>query len=134
MSAQQSLEQKRAATAWGCIADVRSKKFAKEYGALARNAPADIQSNGLGQALAFWRAKGKKGDNEHTHLLNDVSKWVGKQIKDDENLDLLEWVIKDANTNDYRRATAEAMAFLQWLKRFAEAELEDKSTSSREAA
>ncbi len=141
MSRQRSLEQDRAKAAWECVDNVskngkneKGKSFAKDYGSLAKDAPAHIQSNGLGQTLAFWRAKGfvkgkpKDGDNEHAHLLADVSKWVGKQIKSDENLNLLEWVIKDANTNNYRRATAEAMAFLQWLKRFAEAELSEETT------
>lgn len=136
MSLQRSKEQERAKAAWACVDNVRKngrnkdgESFADKYGSLAQSAPADLQMNGLGQTLAFWRAKGyekgnpKKGDNEHAHLLADVSKWVGKQIKGDENLELLEWIIKEANTNDYRQATAEAMAFLQWLKRFAEAEL-----------
>lgn len=140
MSMQQSLEQKRAAAAWACVENVkkngRNKKgegFAKDYGALAKDAPAYIQSNGLGQTLAFWYAKGfekgapQQGNNEHAQLFRDVSQWVGKQIKGDENLNLLDWVVKVADTNDYRRATVEAIAFLIWLKRFVEAELsEDK--------
>jgi CRISPR-associated protein Cmr5 len=146
-SPQQSLEQKRAAAAWAFVENVKKngknkkgESFAKDYGSLAKDAPAHIQSNGLGQTLAFWYAKGfekgepKKGNNEHAQLFGDVSRWVGKQIKGNENLNLLDWIIKDANTNDYRRATAEAMAFLQWLKRFAEAELEDKPKSNEEAA
>jgi len=36
---------------------------------------------------------------------------------------LLEWIIKTATTEEYRRATSEAISFLIWLKRFAEAEL-----------
>ncbi|RMG70621.1 MAG: hypothetical protein D6711_16870, partial [Chloroflexi bacterium] len=41
------------------------------------------------------------------------------------NNDILKWIQQDASTEDYRRATAEAQAFLIWLKRFAEAELGD---------
>jgi CRISPR-associated protein Cmr5 len=146
MSKQRSLEQERAAAAWNCVETVKNgkndkgKSFAKEYGQLAKSAPADIQTNGLGQTLAFWRAKGfekgkpRDGDNEHAHLLADVSTWVKEQIKWQSNLELLEWITKEASTNDYRRTTAEAMAFLQWLKRFAEAELEDKSKPSEGAA
>jgi CRISPR-associated protein Cmr5 len=48
---------------------------------------------------------------------------VSSQIRQANGRDLLDWVIKDAMTNDYRRATAEAIAFLGWAKRFAEAEL-----------
>ncbi len=121
MSQQQSLEQKRAARAWECVTDVRDnhKAFRKDYGSLARSAPADIQSNGLGQTLAFWRAKGKE---EHKAIYAHVTDWVKKQMNVTQP-DLLAWVMSQASTDQYRQATAEAMAFLQWLKRFAEAEL-----------
>ncbi len=119
MSRQRSLEQERAKTAWECVTAVKGQGYAGKYGQLARSAPADIQANGLGQTLAFWNAK---GEAHHRKLLNDVSKWVKGQIKFSES-SLLEWVIKTADTDGYRRATAEAIAFLTWLKRFAEAEL-----------
>ena len=39
--------------------------------------------------------------------------------------DLLERLVKPGTSSaDYRRATAEALAYLNWLKRFAEAEPE----------
>jgi CRISPR-associated protein Cmr5 len=136
MSQQRSKEQDRAKAAWACVDTVRrngknkdGESFADKYGSLAKSAPADIQMSGLGQTLAFWRAKGyekgnpKKGDNEHAHLLTDVSKWVKDQVKWKSNLALLDWITQEATTDEYRQATAEAMAFLSWLKRFAEAEL-----------
>ena len=131
MSRQRSLEQERAAKAWACVVQTRDsgKDYAKEYGSLAKRAPADIQSNGLGQTLAFWRAKGydkgkpkNNGANEHYQLLLHVSEWVKNQLKYDQQL-LLDWIVQKASTDEYRRATAEAMAFLAWVKRFAEAEL-----------
>ncbi|MCC7354485.1 MAG: type III-B CRISPR module-associated protein Cmr5 [Anaerolineae bacterium] len=122
MSRQRSLEQKRAAEAWSRVRQIQEhgKKYAKEYAQLAKSAPADIQTNGLGQTLAFWRAKGK---DEHKALFHDVSGWVGNQVSHGQKSDLLEWIVNEASTDDYRRATAEAIAFLAWLKRFAEAEL-----------
>jgi CRISPR/Cas system CMR-associated protein Cmr5 small subunit len=33
---------------------------------------------------------------------------------------MLEWLLKQSTT-EYRRATAETLAYLSWLKRFAEA-------------
>ncbi|MGB3220559.1 MAG: type III-B CRISPR module-associated protein Cmr5, partial [Anaerolineae bacterium] len=69
MSGQPSLEQRRANYAWRRIDEVKKKRFAKKYGQLARSAPADVQTNGLGQTLAFWRANGLKAGkaqpNEH---------------------------------------------------------------------
>jgi CRISPR-associated protein Cmr5 len=122
MSRQRSLEQDRAKAAWDRVTAIKDQRsHAGKYGQLARRGPADIQSNGLGQTLAFWNAQDK--DKAHFHaLLMDVSDWVGTQIKFTEP-NLLEWIVKTAGTNEYRRATTEAIAFLSWVKRFAEAEL-----------
>lgn len=123
MSQQQSLEQKRAGQAWDCVKEVKSRKYEKDYLSLARSAPADIQANGLGQTLAFWRAK--KKDEDKALLYQHVAAWVKIQVQFTQPSDLLEWIMKQAETDEYRRATTEAIAFLSWVKRFAEAELGD---------
>ena len=133
MSQQRSLEQERAKMAWERVKHVseHGKGYAKEYGQLAKSALADIQANGLGQTLAFWRAKGMKdgkpkdhGENAHWRLYEHVSDWVMKRMNHTPSDGLMGWVIAvGTTTDDYRRATAEGMAFLGWLKRFAEAEL-----------
>jgi CRISPR-associated protein Cmr5 len=119
-SQQRSLEQKRAAQAWDAVSHVKGQDYDAKYQSLAANAPADVQSNGLGQTLAFWQAKGKA---EHKAIYQAVAGWVTSQVKTSPGGDLLKWIVKDATTDEYRRATAEAIAFLTWLKRFAEAEL-----------
>lgn len=119
MSRQRSLEQERAKRAWEFVTKAKGQNYAGKYGQLARSAPADIQANGLGQTLAFWKAK---GEAHHQALFNDVSQWVKAQLNFSDG-DLLGWVVNTADTDGYRRATAEAIAFLTWLKRFAEAEL-----------
>lgn len=145
MSPQQSKEQERAREAWTCVRAIKErdeqlpekKRFGKEYGALAKSAPADIQVNGLGQTLSFWRAKGMKqgkpkedGDNAHWKLYEHVSEWVMNNLNQKPKDGLMNWVMdKGATTNQYRQATTEAMAFLQWLKRFAEAELSEEKTT-----
>lgn len=131
MSQQQSLEQKRAKAAWAKVEQMRTKSYAKEYGQLAKSAPAAIQTNGLGQTLAFLRAKGSKdgrpkdgGDNAHWKLQEHISEWVLGYLSQTHTNGLLGWVMaENTSTDEYRRATAETMAFLSWLKRFAEAEL-----------
>jgi CRISPR-associated protein Cmr5 len=117
-SEQRTIDQKRAQQAWLDIRQIKGKGFEKEFRSLALSAPADIQISGLGQVLAFLRAKGK---NEHNELYGYIQGWLRGQS----NItgDLLEWISQTATTEEYRRATAEAMAFLMWLKRFAEAEL-----------
>ncbi len=118
MSTRQTQEQKRAAQAWKDVRnDVKGKGFASEYKALAASAPADIQTNGLGQTLAFWLSKGK---GEHKTLYGHVSTWVVQRMG--ASGDLLRWITQTDSTR-YRRATVEALAFLGWLKRFAQAEL-----------
>jgi len=138
-SRQRSIDQERATAAWRRVAAVRDAKvsWAGEYAQLARGAPADIQTSGLGQTLAFWKAKGKvRGpmqaaamQNAHQALLAHLSTWVSEQITAARGHDLLDWVIGRADTDGYRRATAEALAYLAWLRRFAEAELREGEES-----
>ncbi|MCX7622351.1 MAG: type III-B CRISPR module-associated protein Cmr5 [Thermomicrobium sp.] len=122
-SVQRLLEQQRAAAAWECVAAVRNASYAAEYGQLAREAASLVQMHGLGQTLAFLKAKAKDKENEHQRLFRDLSRWVGKQVTGQEQDDLREWIVRTASVAEYRRATLEALAFLTWLKRFAEAEL-----------
>lgn len=132
MSYQRSLEQKRAEHAWNAVSKASNGQagWAKEYGQLARGAPADIMISGLGQTMAFWRAKGYdngrpkgNGQNAHYQLLEHLSDWLKKRFHTAESGDVVEWIVQKASVAEYRRASAEALAYLTWLKRFAEAEL-----------
>ena len=130
MSQQRSLEQERAKAAWKLISDYKDahKTNKDEQGkmrALALGAPAEIQMIGLGQALAFWRAKSRKdSEKHHKDFYEAISGWVKERIKWNGNDSLLEWVMNTASTSDYRRATSETLAYLKWMKYFAEGELE----------
>ncbi len=125
MATRQMLERERARYAWEKIGEVKVGGFDKEYKALARSAGADIQINGLGQTLAFW--KSKRDSDAHSKLYEHVSHWVRKRV--DESwigVDLLQKLIEEETSGDqYRRATTEAAALVVWLKRFAEAEIAD---------
>jgi CRISPR-associated protein Cmr5 len=98
----------------------------KGYSSLARKVPMLVLTNGLGQTLAFLKAKGKNDPaDEHTVLFRHLSNWVLSQVASStpaSNGDLLQWVLQN-DSAAYRRATIESLAFLTWLKRFAEAEL-----------
>ncbi len=132
ISRQQSLDQQRAERAYKNVTAINEQpddKLKSRYSSLARKVPAMIQTNGLGQALAFLRAKAgspKDRDSEkperksHRLVYEHISAWVMKQLNQDETGSLLEWVIQN-DSPTYRRATNEAMAFLNWLKRWAEA-------------
>ncbi len=118
MSTRQTQEQERAKQAWEDVhGGVKGKNFASEYKSLAVSAPADIQTNGLGQTLAFWLSKGK---SEHTAIYDHLSTWVTEKMGTRD--ELLPWITRTDSTH-YRQATIEALAFLGWIRRFAQAEL-----------
>jgi len=134
----QNLEQERGGAAWTDVTKVRDSKnssLQKEYRSLARGLNAMIQINGLGQTLGFLKAKGK-GDDKKAHylLLQHLTDWMKDEkhfhaaniaVMNNGHDGLLRWVLDTGTSSaDYRRATTECLAFGNWLRRFAEAELE----------
>ena len=112
-----TIEQDRAKAAWDAVRGVGSNQA--QYLSLARSAPADIHNHGLAQTLAFWQAKRQP---HHLALCGHVSAWTMGQL-DLTHDRLLEWITHRETTSDqYRRAITEALAYLVWIKRFAEAE------------
>lgn len=114
-----TIEQRRAARAQECVAGIRGD--VKAYKAVASSFPAMIRMNGLGQALAFIRSR--KAD-EYGHVYGHVSGWLCRSpdgvLANGEDADALDELVKrDATT--YRHAETEAMAFMVWIKRYAEA-------------
>ncbi len=125
------IEQKRGQRAWEYVSTVSklSKDDQKDYRSRALGLNAMVQINGLGQALAFLNAKSSK--YPACKLLYDqLSAWIGEMMKLEKQTDLLEWILKSAQRDQYRQATAECLAFGTWLRRFAEAELKAPDDSS----
>ena len=108
----QTRDQKLATYAARCIAHVKGKQ--SDFKSQARNLPGLIMTNGLGQALAFIKAKGQD------QLYGFISGWVSDKVYNKQDGDLLDLIINN-NSLQYRRAMQEAMALSAWLKRFAEA-------------
>jgi CRISPR-associated protein Cmr5 len=130
-STQQTLEQRRAARAWQCVEEAKQQQdvVKKKYSTMARKLPSLIQVNGLGQSLAFVYSKAKfeernRGEEAQANelIFNQVSDWVKGELRISGDKNLLK-ILVERKSDFYRRATAEAIAFLNWLKRFAEAEL-----------
>lgn len=118
-SALRTLEQERAKHAWKYVQEVKDQTFAGDYRSIVVKAPSLIVTNGLGQALAFFRSK---PDRPHFQsLYRHLAEWVNNKLHT--SSDLLDWLVNDATSQQYRLATMEALALLQWLRRFAEAEL-----------
>lgn len=118
-SAQKTRDQERAADAWAAVRRHANLGHAKEFKALVRGFPALILTNGLGHALTFLRAKNKP---HHKALYDALNLWIGDHMGA-QRTDLLEWLMEHSSDH-YRRATTEALAYLVWLKRFAEAEIQ----------
>lgn len=119
-----TLDQRRAKHAWEVIQRAKQKnghhqkQDPKKFGGQAKKLPTRIMAAGLGQALAFLKAK-----DYAPGLLAELTEWMRQRIapKQGEPTDLLERIIK-GDSDFLRRATDEVLAYLLWLNRFAEAE------------
>lgn len=121
------LDRCRAEAAWKAVQEIAATD--KEYGSLAREMPTLIQVNGLAQTLAFLKAKNKPHHPHHQNMFQHLSDWVCQQLRLGQG-DLLENILR-MDSQLYRRATAESLAFLQWLKRFAESKIEKSEDKAR---
>lgn len=120
----QSLDQERAAQA---ATDVRAikelgERDKKTYRSLVEGLPAMVVANGLGQTCAYLlsRAEGKREKVER-RLYEQLQQWLTGRVAGLQG-ELLDTLMK-ADVGTYRRAQVEALAYVQWLKRFAQAEL-----------
>jgi len=75
--------------------------------------PAMILMSGFGQTCAFYKAN--KKDN-HAEVLKVLESWLKKG-------DLMRFITQ-SSAHEYQIAQAEALEYLNWLKKFAKAYLE----------
>ncbi|MGE0529667.1 MAG: type III-B CRISPR module-associated protein Cmr5 [Bdellovibrionales bacterium] len=122
------------------------KKIEKRYRSIVRGSTAMIQRNGLGQFLAFLASKGfsggKRVENKREKadalLYQHVGHWliIGMKLQDNPpnsndiqpgaTNDPLEYLLaKNRALEEIMWATNEALAYLQWSKRFVESQLEE---------
>ncbi|WP_369425748.1 type III-B CRISPR module-associated protein Cmr5 [Methanothrix sp.] len=122
-----SLEQERAAHALDAVNSIRNKSCASKFRSYVERLPAAIVMNGLGQAMASELAAAGRAEREddksaHKELYKLVSKWIHKRgIYSEE--DLVTAIVK-GEQDRYVLAQAEALAYLEWLKKFSQAFLE----------
>jgi CRISPR-associated protein Cmr5 len=126
------LEKGRAEFAYRCVEKAieifkDNSKKQKEYKSHTRKIPTMILSNGLGQTLAFIKAKSEKG-NAYDLIYSQLTEYMKSahtvriQMPKEKN-DFVEWVIS-CDSSKYRYITQEILAFLNWLRRFAEGLIE----------
>jgi CRISPR-associated protein Cmr5 len=123
----QTLAQRRAAHALARINEIKDEEHGN-YKSYISGLPANILMSGLGQAAATLRAGGK---DAHLKLYNHLSDWLcgGDEDCPYKEGDLLQ-NITAGNEDKYLHAQAEALAYLEWLKKFAVAFLKDSKEPS----
>ncbi|MEC9346274.1 MAG: type III-B CRISPR module-associated protein Cmr5 [Pseudomonadota bacterium] len=131
---QRTLDQDRARHAWKTVQDARqlAERQRDDFAGHAKKLPMRIRAAGLGQALAFVAAKSRArrdGDGAaegSRKLLLALDQWLLDERKlapvMAESASRTLEAIVEGDAALLRRATAEAMAWLGWLNRFAEAE------------
>ena len=124
-----TIEQERAEFSYGKIIAVTEKneELQKKYKSLVRGFGPMVLLNGLGQALAFLKAKGKKDLNEvHNLFYTHLNEWLKKKFAPGKSdFDILDR-IREEDSSTYRFYTQATLALLTWHKKFAEAELKDE--------
>ena len=109
-------DQLRAERASALVAAIKSDQVVPYTSELTAFA-ASLHENGLGPALAFLRSKAEPAK---TALYDHLSSWVSETIYGKAKADLLELVVANS-AEQMMRAQDEALALVNWLRRFAEA-------------
>lgn len=121
-----TLEQQRAAHALTQVNEVKSEsaKLAADYKSYVESISATIVMNGLGQACAtqLAQAKGKtRKEDAHRCLFDHLENWIcDPRSQTRLTKPLMESLVK-SDQSTYCHAQAEALAYLTWLKKFAQA-------------
>jgi CRISPR-associated protein Cmr5 len=121
------LESGRASFAYKCAEGVEGKDKKSEYKSYVKKLPMLIKTNGLGSALSFYfanSASNGKVDTKKTYGLvyRHIEKWLkedNKQLISFEDNKLAKTLL-DMDSATYRAVTIEVLAFLTWLRRFAD--------------
>ena len=127
-----TLDQRRARHAWDAVERARGPRDV-DYAREAKRLPVRIRTSGLGQAVAFLNAKAGKDERDpRVTLLKDLGDWLlarrGLAAVPAGGIrrDSVMTAILGGDAGLLRRATEEALLYLQWLTRFCEAEIGDE--------
>jgi CRISPR-associated protein Cmr5 len=120
-----TLEHLRAQHALKAVRDLEKEPWASRYRSYVDRLGPAILRNGLGQALAgeLAAAKGDGGEREgeaHLRLYKNLETWLCGKDRPYPAPPLLDALIAGEEA-DYLRAHAEALAWLEWHKRFCRA-------------
>lgn len=110
-----TLEQQRAQDAWE-----KSASYSEKHRNFAKGMPALIMNSGLMQVLAFCQEKGC----EHEAIATDLRQWLSKRFNGadgDPGFEPFMQALMKAEPREYQMITAEALAWLKWLRQMASA-------------
>jgi CRISPR-associated protein Cmr5 len=124
-----TLGQRRAAHALNVITELVGKDIGN-FDSYVERLPATIVMNGLGQAMASELASARLAKKEkmnpdersHERIFKEVETWLRESGVYSKEKGLMEAII-EGSQEDYVRAQAEALAYLDWLKKFTQAYL-----------
>lgn len=108
-----TLEQQRAQNAWK-----KSEHYTEAHVRFAKGMPALIMNSGLMQVLAFCHEKGR----EQEQVASDLRAWLAHRFPGLGGAfpDFME-ALMNSDPERYRQITAEAFAWLKWLRQMASA-------------
>ena len=109
----QTISQERAKHALAVVQDWEDKNTSdqKELKSYVVGMPAMILMSGFGQTCAFYKSKGKN----HDVVLQGLQDWLKQG-------DIISFITQ-SSAQEYQLAEAEALEYLNWLKKFAKAYL-----------
>lgn len=87
----------------------------------AAELPFMIHANGLGQAAAFFRSKKEKDGYDKLYIV--INSWLTQPGRPYAGKSDLMQAIVESDMATYRVAQAEAMHYMDWVKKFAKAYL-----------
>jgi CRISPR-associated protein Cmr5 len=120
----QTLSQQRASFALERVRMVVGKEYEAAFRSYAASLPPMIQMNGFGQALAFCRSKSEQAYQDLYKLVSDWLTSTGQPYNG--HKDALDGITSDS-MSVYRLAQTEALALLDWVKRFASALIQKRA-------
>jgi CRISPR-associated protein Cmr5 len=122
-------EQERARNALEAVKRWEKQPKKSEYRQELQSLPSRILAGGLGQTLAFYASKaGTEGKGVEADIGNELARFLSGKPK---LLELLDEIVQRYDLAEYRRKTREALAYAEWLKRYAAALLPKPDESRR---
>jgi len=146
MSGIKDLAKERSRFAYGCVQSFvnsnNNDEKQKKYKGYIRSTPMKVLTNGLGATFAFIYSKRLKSDGEIYNQINaHIYDWLQKEYNkhliklddkktpEEKSKELTDKIIH-LNSLEYRAVTNEVLALFNWLKRFADGMIEEKSDES----